>query len=263
MAAGAAAEAVIAQAEAESKAEAAASPAAGLFAPINTEVGAEEAITMGIPVSPIVMGADPGAPVDVVKLPDDIAAEQAHVAAAAAATPMVAPPATSYTPNGLSDATIVAFMKDVYMRLYTHIFNKCGRQLNSDQGFTNPGAVLDPVSIADLIQLHQAPNLIMEYDTLNAAGHRQPEECKGHIRGIVFNKSNQHGIPAFAIYLNINGMRVKRSLIAQNPAKVNEAGQYSPKALEARVGHAIAWIMSEDESKKFIAVIRDNIYEAL
>ncbi|TEU00620.1 MAG: hypothetical protein E3J23_01945 [Candidatus Stahlbacteria bacterium] len=103
----------------------------------------------------------------------------------------------------------------------------------------------------------------MEYDTLNASGHRQPEECKGHIRGIVFNKTNQHGIPAFAIYLNINGMRVKRTLISQNPAKVNSAGQYSPKALEARAGHAITWIMSEDESKKFIAVIRDNIYEAL
>jgi len=254
-------------AEAETVAEAVAvaapdSPAEVLFAPVSTEVGAEEAITMGIPVTPIVMGADPNAPVDVVKLPDDIAAEQAQVAAAAVATPAVSQPTTSYTPNGLSDATIVAFMKDVYMRLYTNIFTKCGWQLNSDQGFTNPGAVLEPVSIADLIQLHNAKGLIKEYDTLNAEGHRQPEECQGHIRGIVFNKTNQHGIPAYAIYMNINGMRVKRSLIAQNPAKITN-GQYSSMALEARAGHAITWIMSEDENKKFVAKIRDNIYEAL
>ncbi len=197
-----------------------------------------------------------------VPLPENIAAEQAQVAAAAVAVPSTAPPAMTYTPNGLSAETMVAFLKDVYMRLYTHIFTKCGWQLNSDQGFTNPGAVLEPVSIADLIQLHQAPGLIMEYDTLDANGHLKPEEMKGHIRGLIFSKSNQHGIPAFAIYLNLGGNRVKRSLIAQNPAKITN-GQYSPIALEARAGHAITWLFSEDENKKFVAKIRDNIYEAL
>jgi hypothetical protein len=52
-------------------------------------------------------------------------------------------------------------------------------------------------------------------------------------------------------------------LIAQNTAKKNAAGQYSSQALEARAGHAIAWLLSEDENKKFVAKIRDNIYEAL
>jgi len=201
---------------------------------------------------------------DSVALPDNIVEEQNQVAAAAAAVPAEAPPAVSYTPHNLSNETIVAFLKDVYMRLYSHAFNKCGRQLENDQGFTNPGAILEPVSIADLIQLHNAPNLIKEYDTLNATGQLKPEECAGHIRGLVFTKSNQYGIPAYAIYLNINGMRVKRSLITQNPAKRNNAtGQYSSMALEARAGHAIAWILSEDENKKFVAKIRDNVYEAL
>jgi hypothetical protein len=229
----------------------AASPAQTLFAPApmtdvedETAVAAEDVI-------------------DMVALPDHIVAEQEQVAAAAAAVPEVAPQATSYEPNGLSSETIVAFLKDVYMRLYSHMFNKCGRQLDNDQGFTNPGAVLEPVSIADLIQLHQAKGLIMEYDTLDAQSHRQPEQCQGHIRGLVFTKSNVHGIPAYAIYLNLNGQRVKRSLIAQNTAKKNAAGQYSSQALEARMGHAIAWLMSEDENKKFVAKIRDNIYEAL
>lgn len=200
--------------------------------------------------------------IDKVQLPEHIVAEQEQIAAAASAVPATSPPATQYTPNGLSSETIVAFLKDVYMRLYTQIFTKCGWQLNSDQCFTNPGAILEPVSIVDLIQLHQAPNLIMEYDTLDGSGHLKPEECKGFIRGLVFNKSNQYGIPAFAIYLNLNGMRVKRSLIAQNAAKITN-GSYSPMALEARAGHAIAWLFSEDENKKFVAKIRDNVYEAL
>jgi hypothetical protein len=200
---------------------------------------------------------------DVVQLPEAVVAEQAQVAAAAVAQPATMVPATSYEPHNLSVETIKAFLTDVYMRLYSNIYNKCGWQLNSDQGFTNPGAVLEPVSIADLIQLHNAPGLIMEYDSLNATGNLKPEECKGFIRGLVFTKSNNFGIPAYAIYLNLGGMRVKRSIISQNPAKKNAAGQLSPKALEARAGHAITWIMSEDENKKFVAWIRDNVYEAL
>ena len=225
-------------------------PASGaLFAPAPSE----EAVAAGL--------AEEVLPESVV-LPENIAAEQAQMAAAAVATPPIVPLATSYEPNGLSDATTVAFLKDIYMRLYTNIFSKCGWQLNSDQGFTNPGAVLEPISIADLIQLHNAPNLIKEYDSMNATGQKQPETCEGYIRGTVFTKSNNHGIPAYCIYLNINGIRVKRSLIAQNPAKITN-GQYSPKAVEARAGNAIAWLFSEDENKKFVAVIKNNIYEAL
>ena len=223
---------------------------AGLFAPALTEE--EVAASIAEETS------------DAVKLPENIVAEQQQVAAAATAVPATAPPATSYEPNGLSAETIVAFLKDVYMRLYSHPFNKCGWQLNSDQGFTNPGAVLEPVSIADLIQLHNAPNLIMEYDSLNESGNLKSEMCdKGFVRGLVFTKSNQYGIPAYALYLNLNGMRVKRSLITQNPAKLNAGGQPSPMAIEARAGHAIMWIMSEDKDKKFVAKIRDNVYEAL
>ena len=239
----------IAKAEAESKAAAGTAAAAALFAPAPTE----EAVAAGL--------AEEIIP-EAVVLPENIAGEQAQMAAAAVATPPIVKPATSYEPNGLSDATTIAFLTDVYMRLYTNIFSKCGWQLNSDQGFTNPGAVLEPISIADLIQLHNAPNLIMEYDSMNAAGQKQPEMCEGYIRGTVFTKSNNHGIPAYCIYLNLNGMRVKRSLIAQNPAKITN-GQYSPKALEARAGNAIAWLFSEDKNKKFVAVIKNNVYEAL
>jgi hypothetical protein len=234
---------------AEAETPIAASPAQALFAPAPTE----ETVAAGLAEEAT----------DTVQLPEAIVAEQAQVAAAAVAQPATMVPATSYEPHNLSVETIKAFLTDVYMRLYSHIFNKCGWQLNSDQGFTNPGAVLEPVSIADLIQLHNAPGLIKEYDSLNATGNLKPEECEGHIRGLVFTKSNQYGIPAYAIYLNLSGMRVKRSIISQNPAKRNVAGQYSPMALEARAGHAIAWIMSEDENKKFVAKIRDNVYEAL
>jgi len=169
-------------------------------------------------------------------------------------------PATTYPPNNLSPDTIKAFLSAVYMKLYTVLFTKCGRVQNSDQGFTNPGAILEHVNIRDLIELHQADNLIMSYDTLNANGSYAREECQGSIRGTVFRKSNPYGLPAFAMYLNITGQRVERRLVAQNPGKLNASGQLSTTALEARQGHAIAWIMGDGLST-FIK-IRDNVYNA-
>lgn len=169
-------------------------------------------------------------------------------------------PATTYSPNNLSQDTIKTFLQAVYMRLYTVMFTKCGRVKDSDQGFTNPGAILEHVDIKDLIELHQAKNLIMSYDTLNKNGSYAREECQGSIRGTVFRKSNPYGLPAFALFLNIGGQRVERRLVAQNPAKLNASGQLSTTALEARQGHAIAWIMGDGLST-FIR-IRDNVYNA-
>lgn len=150
------------------------------------------------------------------------------------------------------------------MRLYSTIFNKCGRILNNDQPFENPGAVLDPISLADLIQQHNAQGLIVSYESLNELKRRAFEDFVGHVRGIVFSKSNPYGLPAYVLYLNLGGVVAKRSLVPQNPAKINtNSGMLSTTALEARSGSAIAWIMSDDPGNKFIAQIRNNIYQVL
>ena len=201
---------------------------------------------------------------DTVELPDHILAEQAQLANAANATPQTFQPKTPLTPVNMQPAQIVAFMKDVYMRLYSNIFNKCGRILNNDQPFQNPGAVLDELSLADLIQQHNAQGLIVSYESLNELKRRAFEDFVGHVRGIVFAKSNPYGLPSYVLYLNLGGVVTKRSLVPQNPAKINtNSGMLSTTALEARSGSAIAWIMSDDPGNKFIAQIRNNIYQVL
>jgi hypothetical protein len=102
----------------------------------------------------------------------------------------------------------------------------------------------------------------MEYLTVNAQGQSVTEPYQGFVRGTVFTKSNPHGLPAFVLFLNFNGMQMKRSLVPQNPAKRGNDGQYKATALEARNGHAIAWIMADGQNG-WKGKIRDNMYEEL
>ncbi len=201
---------------------------------------------------------------DTVALPDHILAEQAQIRNAATATPQTFQPKTPLAPVNMTGDQVFAYMKDVYMRLYSNIFNKCGRILNNDQPFENPGAVLDALSLADLTKLHNAEGLIIGFESLNAQSGKVYEEFAGHVRGIVFTKSNPHGLPAYVIYLNLGGVSSKRSLVSQNPSKLNaNTGMLSTTALEARAGHAIAWIMCDDPGNKFKAEIKDNVYRVL
>lgn len=210
------------------------------------------------------INAEAGAFTDTVDLPDHILAEQAQIANAANAVPQTFQPKTPLAPVNMTGDQIFAYMKDVYMRLYSNIFNKCGRILNNDQPFENPGAVLDAINLADLTKHHNAEGLIIGYESLNAQSGKVYEEFAGHMRGIVFTKSNPHGLPAYVLYLNLGGVSSKRSLVSQNPSKLNaNTGMLSTTALEARSGHAIAWIMCDDPGHKFKAEIKDNIYRVL
>ena len=164
--------------------------------------------------------------------------------------------------NNVEAEKFKAFMKDVYLRLYTHMFTKCGWQLQSDQGFTNPAGVLEGVKLDDLEKMHGVQNVVMEYKTVNAQGQPITEKYQGFVRGTVFTKSNTFGLPAYVLFLNFNGMQLKRSLVPQNPAKRGPDGQYKATALEARQGHAIAWVMA-DGANAWRGKIRDNVYEEL
>jgi hypothetical protein len=157
---------------------------------------------------------------------------------------------------------ITQALQTIYQRLYHHIFTKCGRQLNSDVGFANPQAVLTAVQIGDVIQRFGAENLVMEFDTLNATGQYSTEKVSGYIRGTIMKKTQ---LPAYDLFLNIGTRRIARRLVPQNPAKMKN-NAYTPSAQEARIGHAVMWIIDRDApqgGKAFIAKIRDNVYEAL
>jgi len=200
---------------------------------------------------------------DTVVLPEHIQQENAAVAAAAAGpAPQAQAVPQQYPVNNVDPGKFKAFMKDVYMRLYTQIFKKCGWQLQNDQGFTNPAGILEGVRFDDLEKLHGVENVIMEYKTVDANGQSITEKCQGYVRGTVFTKSNTYGLPAYVLFLNFNGTQLKRSLVPQNPAKRGSDGQYKATALEARIGHAIAWVMADGQNA-WKGKIRDNVYEEL
>ena len=217
--------------------------------------------------APLFAPATPAAPVaptpGAVPLPASVVQQNLFVANAAAG-PATPPPATpqQYPVNNVEAEKFKAFMKDVYLRLYTHMFTKCGWQLQSDQGFTNPAGVLEGVKLDDLEKMHGVQNVVMEYKTVNAQGQPITEKYQGFVRGTVFTKSNTFGLPAYVLFLNFNGMQLKRSLVPQNPAKRGPDGQYKATAIEARQGHAIAWVMA-DGANAWRGKIRDNVYEEL
>lgn len=182
-----------------------------------------------------------------VPVPPTVAAQQQVFATAAAtAVPQQTPKATTYTPNTLQPETMKQVMELVWKTLYHHVFTKCGWQQNPTTGrffFANAAAVLEGVNIQHILTKFGADNFIMEYDTLNAAGQPSAEQCQGMIRGYCTSKQ---GLPAYSVYLNINGVRYKRTFLPQNPEKRNGQNAYSNSAQEAAAGHQIAWIFKDE-----------------
>jgi len=215
--------------------------------------------------------AKPGDTVEVldVPLPAAVAAQAATTTAAAATA--VAPTQetpTTYTPNTIAPEVQAAVMQDVWKLLYHHVFTKCGWQQNPQTGrfmFTNAAAVLEGVNIQSVLTKYSADNFIMEYDTLDAEGKYAAEMCQGMIRG---RTTSKQGLPSYALYLNINGQRIKRSFIPQNPEKMTN-NAYTKSADEAAGGHMIVWVFKDEVadgapfSQKCAVTIKDNVYEIM
>lgn len=182
-----------------------------------------------------------------VPVPEPVAAQQQQFATAAAtAVPQEQPKATTYAPNTLDPQVMPQVMELVWKTLYHHVFTKCGWQQNPTTGrwyFANAAAVLEGVNIQHILTKFGADNFVMEYDTLNAAGQPAAEQCQGMIRGYCTSKQ---GLPAYSIYLNIGGVRYKRTFLPQNPEKRNAQNAYSQSAQEAGAGHQIAWVFKDE-----------------
>ena len=211
-----------------------------------------------------------GAEVGAVPLPPVVAAQVAAVATAATtAVPAAQPTPTTYTPNTVAPETMKAVMESVWKTLYHHVFTKCGWQQNPQTGrfmFTNAAAVLEGVNIQHIIKQFAADNFIMEYDTLNAEGAYAPEMCQGMIRG---RTTSQAGLPSYSLYLNINGQRIKRTFMPQNPEKRTAQNAYTKSANEAGGGHMIVWVFKDEAAdnapftEKVAITIKDNVYEVM
>jgi len=205
-----------------------------------------------------------------VPLPTPVAAAtQAVAQAATTAVPPAQPTPTTYTPNTLAPETMAAVLKSVWQTLYHHVFTKCGWQQNPQTGrfmFTNAAAVLEGVNIQHILSQFGADNFIMEYDTLSAEGTPAPEMCQGMIRG---KTTSQAGLPSYSLYLNINGQRIKRTFMPQNPDKMGANNAYTKSAVEAGTGNMIVWVFKDEApdtapfNEKCAVTIKNNVYEVM
>jgi len=146
-------------------------------------------------------------------------------------------PVKQLEPHSLTIEQQKAILQAVLTRLYVHIFSKCGFAPGSDSGFTNAAGVIEPVYIGDI---PGASDLFHSMDTVEDKTLSE-KRITDTIVGRVLPKS---GLPGYHLYLNIRGMKAKRSFIPQNPNKMNN-GVLSKWAEKARAGHCIAMLTQE------------------
>jgi len=142
-------------------------------------------------------------------------------------------------PHGLSVEEQKLIMKTVNMRLFTHIFTKCGFNPMAPSSFENAGAVYEPVPIGDIPNVNK---LIVAMDTTNPDGSAAKKvPVTTFLKGVVFSKT---GLPGYWMWLNINGWLLKRTFVPQNPNKTNANGA-TAMAQAVRRGEAIAWMIAD------------------
>ena len=197
-------------------------------------------------------------------LPPHIAAMMAGAAAGASAVVQKPSAPPTVRPNNYPAEKLIAFMQDVYKRLYFHLFNTCGwtgtPQLGAqDWHFSAPENVIaKPVSIADLIHAHGMPDVIVAYNTHDAAGRKlwgdRAERCEnGLIRGEIFTNSK---LPGYTLHCNFYGRLYQRVVAPQNTAKE------STYAKRARGGECIAWVIKSEgeEGDKFLGHFANGLW---
>jgi hypothetical protein len=212
---------------------------------INMDEAHEAIVMSGAAAVPAEVGAaGTSFSADVAQLPAGVVADAAAMAANAEPRTYEKPKPKMYPRHSHKPEDIKAFLKEVWMRLYSHIFNKCGWTGITglrDFHFTAVGNVTEHVNIADLIHKYNMPDVVMEYNTHDANGKKmfgdRAEKCNGTIRGEVFSKSQ---LPGYTVYLNFWGRGVKRVLTPQNLLKTSRT------AMAARAGAAIAWVLNGD-----------------
>lgn len=131
--------------------------------------------------------------------------------------------------------------KQVYMKMYNHVFTNCGQQKDADVGFANPEAVCSiPIPLTDE---ESSMFVSMNHLDINGRWCTDISTTKGLLGKIMKNTK----LPSYEVLLNVNGESHRRLFIPQNPAKRNASGQLTQRALEARAGNAIAYIMNPDD----------------
>jgi hypothetical protein len=157
---------------------------------------------------------------------------------------------------------IRSMMEQLMHTLYAHIFNKCGYRVMASPAFDDAQkwAILEPVNVSDIPDMDKFLIAADVHDvSTNDTKKKVPVE-----NGMVSGKcTKKGGWPSYTLYLNCNGLEIKRIILPQNPWKLDDAGAYSRPAKDAQAGATIAWIMDGDDNckgKKFRAEIRNSVF---
>jgi len=161
------------------------------------------------------------------------------------AEPVVGAEVKHFDDHGFDNARIGRILHGLYMKAYNHIFTECGRILNEDMGFRNPEGVCEkaiPLTEEEMLVVPTAESL-----DVNGRYSSNASTADGKLRGIIMKNTK---LPAYKLHLNINGEKEVRLLLPQNPGKRNNAGEYTPRALQARSGSCIMYVIKELENRK-------------
>jgi hypothetical protein len=137
---------------------------------------------------------------------------------------------------------VMNIVQTVFMRLYYRIFTKCGFNPAEPTSFGAPGGVYDPVHIGDI---PGANKVFLSMDVTDEQGKQVRDvPILDSIKGQVFGKS---GLPGYWLYLNVNGRKMKRTLVPQNPNKetAQGSGVFTAMAQRVRQNWAIAWVIAD------------------
>lgn len=144
--------------------------------------------------------------------------------------------------NKTNMAEIGRIAQQVYTKMYNHIFTQCGPQQNSDVGFTNPEAVCSkPIQ---LTTEESAMFTSMNHLDMNGRWCTDIPTTNGLLGKVMKNTK----LPAYEVNIRVNGQLHKRMLMPQNPAKTNATGQLTNRAVEARAGNNIAYVMNPSDN---------------
>jgi len=140
-------------------------------------------------------------------------------------------------PHNIPVEQCKAISKAVLLRLYAHLFQKCG--WNGAGGFTNLRGVLEPVYIGDIPGANQLFHSYEVIENKTMAEKRIVDTIQGHIMP-------KAGIPGYHLYLNIGGMKYKRAFLPQNSNKTKpNSSELTAWAARAKTGEMIAMLTEE------------------
>lgn len=176
-------------------------------------------------------------------------------------------------PNiGMNVVDMKRILGEVYNRMHTHCFTKCGFQVSgADTGNATAwnaafaGNVLEPLNITDI---PGATDLIIAIDKNNPATGKtimKHPVGDGYISGKI--TKGDEPVPSYAIYINNNGIEQKRIFMVQKAFKQTPNG-YSVNSLKAQKGNQISWVWDGNDQlqsggRRWIYKIENGIAEWL